>query len=849
MSKKIIKIASIKDMAVFKDFKWDCKKTVKDKEKLEEVLFKDVNIFYGLNASGKTTLSQIFRALEKKSNSDLFEKYENQSPQFSLSLEGGKEINQKQESLEKYQEQGTVRVFNRDFIKENLSFIIDEQNGSIKSFGVILGEEKIKLSEELNNDKKTLETEKQALPKADEDLKGKSKDFNTEKRRIEKALSKEASEIAKDKENLFNHPKAPIKDYNRIAITEDIKTIAQADSDAYRLGDKKKEEYKDTIDSKEKSEITPLSFTLNLSDIAEKAKTLCQKEISTAKEMERLKGNLELENWIREGRLKYRDEETNKCPFCNESVQDSFWEALDKHFNKGYKDLHKELDQLIESIDKRIEVSKTLKAQGIEQDRFYPKFTKPFKQWENEYRDASDSYGKALESIRDKVKQRKKDIFRRLKPEEFESIATDNPTAKLDNCIKNINLLCKESNGLTSKLQEEQLKASEALRLDQVLAFMKNNSIVYVDGEEQDTVIDYKNKKLKDLKKEQIEAKEKKEEIEKNIEKIEKRIENNEKQLQDESKAAEKISTLLKKTNTNLSLEAIKKESSEGTEQDNSQSHRFQVQRNGAEASNLSEGEKNLIAFCYFIAKLEDKATSGKKPIIWIDDPVSSLDANHIFSIHGLIKNKIVKKRNDFLQLFISTHSLVFLRYVQKLESNQQQFLIVKKGNDESTIELMPKYLKDYVTEFVYLFTTIYRCADDNKENKKDDLDAIFYNFGNQTRKFLELYLYYRYPDQEHLEEKMERFFGNSPETDALGRYINDESHRKGLIEYGTYPYPNESKRDFAKYILKTMEKKDPDQLACLVKTVDPNNTERLKELIEGSKSKANDESEQSAAV
>ena len=48
---------------------------------------------------------------------------------------------------------------------------------------------------------------------------------------------------------------------------------------------------------------------------------------------------------------------------------------------------------------------------------------------------------------------------------------------------------------------------------------------------------------------------------------------------------------------------------------------------------------------CYFMAKLEDDETSGSKPIIWIDDPISSLDSNHVFFIYSIINAEIIKKK------------------------------------------------------------------------------------------------------------------------------------------------------------------------------------------------------------
>ncbi|WP_162867182.1 AAA family ATPase, partial [Klebsiella pneumoniae] len=54
-------------------------------------------------------------------------------------------------------------------------------------------------------------------------------------------------------------------------------------------------------------------------------------------------------------------------------------------------------------------------------------------------------------------------------------------------------------------------------------------------------------------------------------------------------------------------------------------------------------GECSLIAFCYFIAKLEEPDSKGKELIIYIDDPISSLDGNHIFFMFSLIESLIAK--------------------------------------------------------------------------------------------------------------------------------------------------------------------------------------------------------------
>ncbi|EGO0810648.1 AAA family ATPase, partial [Campylobacter lari] len=96
----------------------------------------------------------------------------------------------------------------------------------------------------------------------------------------------------------------------------------------------------------------------------------------------------------------------------------------------------------------------------------------------------------------------------------------------------------------------------------------------------------------------------------------------------------------------------------------------FEILRNGKQAKNLSEGECSLVAFCYFVASLEDAKSKDKNPIIWIDDPISSLDNNHIFFIFSVIENEIVEK-DSFKQFFISTHNLDFLKYIKRLKKTK----------------------------------------------------------------------------------------------------------------------------------------------------------------------------------
>lgn len=250
--------------------------------------------------------------------------------------------------------------------------------------------------------------------------------------------------------------------------------------------------------------------------------------------------------------------------------------------------------------------------------------------------------------------------------------------------------------------------------------------------------------------------------------------------------------------------------------------YRFEIHREGRRAYHLSEGERGLIAFCYFIARLDDIDTSGQKPIIWIDDPVSSFDDNHVFFIYSLINTRIAQP-GAFSQLFISTHNLAFLKYLKRLgtgPARDRRYFIVHRTGSTSVIQPMPKHLKEYATEFHYLFHQIYQCA---TANDADDPDAkMYYSLGNNLRKFLEMYLYFRYPDaREGIEGKLQRFFGNDRLAAALTHRVDNEySHLLGLFERGSLPVDVPEMKKIAAFVLEKMKDRDVEQYNSLLESI-----------------------------
>lgn len=799
MSDEIKKIDSIKNMAVFRDFQWSS--SVRDGgNNIAE--FKKINIFYGRNYSGKTTLSRILRALETGSIS---EKYN--SPEFKLTFGGGS--NTKQNSLNNHGQ--VVRVFNEDFVKDNLRFIVDDEK-TINSFA-ILGENNAKLEEEIVKHETELGN--------DEEKSGLLGKLLGAERTLKEARDKhsnKSSELETKLRDKSNKAGTGIKhnktfgdaNYNVSRIKTDITTVT---NDNYSsISDEQISKFQDLLREEPKPEM-PESSSLGLqySAIALKGKELIEKKIQASDPIQELLNDAALATWVRTGRG-YHKEKRNTCAFCGNDLSKDLWEKLDKHFNQQSEDLRKALDNLLGSIEH--EQSRIPNLLKIRSSDFYSNFTTDVDLLAQQLSAQSSSFFESLDSIKEQIEERKKDIFTPLVFKEPESVEE-----ALNAVRDSFEKLRKESNQFTSSLSSDQTQARSALRLHEIYTFV--NDIKY-EGE--CTAIEALNEEIKIAEKAKRTVKEKFDTKQANINELKA-------QLKDESKGADRVNYYLNHFfgHQSLSLKAI-----EENPGDASSGYRFEVTRDDKKAFHLSEGECSLIAFCYFMAKLQDIETKGNQPIIWIDDPISSLDANHIFFVYSLINAEIVtpekyedegelKERDRFKQLFISTHNLDFLKYLKRLPGalakSKSQYFIITRTHKVSDIKLMPRYLKDYVTEFNFLFHQIYKCAHAQIEN--DENHDCYYNFGNNARKFLESFLYFKYPNAVEKDDKLARFFGDDALAASLTDRINNEfSHLAGIFERSMLPIDVPEMKTTADFILRKMKEQDPDQYSALLQSI-----------------------------
>lgn len=791
----------------YKDFKW--------KWADEKYNFNKINIIYGRNYSGKTTLSRIARSFELK---NIHKDFGGSS--FKVSLENG-EITEKDIKNQPL----NIKVYNSDFVKDNLSYLYDD-NGDIKGFASI-GKEQKDTKKQIEIIKNTIgcksneqeQTRALGLYADLEDLQSKKNSLENEKKRNETNLKTIKSIFAKqisDNAIIYNIPK-----YSITHLEKDIKKI---NNDNYNFSENTIEEYEKTLEDKEKENIKISEFDKScFQKLLKDANDTLEKKIITKVEIEK-----DLRDWLEKGiDIHGSHSEGQKCKFCDNflSADRINWLITNiKDDSQGAEDIKNKVNELsnrVKNLEKYLNDFLSINASS-----FYSEYEQKFNALKNNFDNLKASYIKELAKIKDALIKKENDIFN--------PITLDNQIRDFSDDIykvyENINELCKNNNNYTSELSSRKKEIREKLRLNKVLCFINENDYYKLEKEIDDKKAEIQ--KIIGNNEENGQENDKKtiSFVDGEIKKQEALLAKLEEKLSKLDISANRINEYLKSYFGHNALELRIK----NNEQDSSKD--FDIYRNEEPAKNLSEGECSLVAFCYFIATLKAE-NNTLKPIIWIDDPISSLDNNHIFYIFSLIENEIANK-NLFEQLFISTHNLDFLKYLKRLEvknldkENTSYYFIEKNINENgetSEIKELPKYLKKYTTEFNYLFEQIYKFRNFSDEYSEDLKATLVYNFGNNLRKFLEIYLFFKYPNNFNNLNKnqIETFFKDTYQDDEfeenkrviasiINRYQNEYSHLREIPDRGMQPIDIEETKKIASFILDTMKKNDEKQYKAL---------------------------------
>ena len=798
MSKGIRKFSAIKSFGSFRDFAWD--NSVKDNGGTV-CLCEDINVIYGRNYSGKTTLSRIVRAMQQKQMPAHYE-----GAKFTVEFTDRHIVDQ---TLA----QDTplpIRVFNQDFVCDNLRFLLDTRSsdGTISSFAVIgeannrLEEEIKHLEDELGSNATGHETGlRLKFVMAQKDEGAAKKRYDEVVAELDGAKKRFATDKAtgiKYKSNLYGD-----QNYSAKKLDDDLRIVRN--SEYVCVNPKECEQLKSVVAELPKTEVKAfLAPSYRLGELLVRVCELATREVVQGKKIQDLLIDVARENWARAG-LKFHDgSEGCTCLFCGNKIGKARWEDLNAHFADASEKLNSDIELAITDVCKEME------AHGNEfnpnKSYFYSDFHTRIDVLMNRYKSALALYKASLGKLNEALKQRQCSLC-----EVIEFVQPEDATKALEEVFSEYENICKENNSYTKNLSEKQVEAKRKLRLARVYEFDKAYQLQAKEQKAEELNNNYANATavVNDAR---LAVKAKEDEI------AEKRREMN-----DQTRAVNLINNYLSWLGDRTFM--LKPEVVTNGEVETVY---FKVYRGDVLAYNLSEGECSLIAFCYFLATLRDPDLEPAKPIVWIDDPISSLDSNHVYFVYAMIRNMILAEERCE-QLFISTHNLDFLRYLKRMkkwkgrEECPHQWLMIECVNGASSIHKMPTYLKNYITEFAYLFKKILQCA--TATSTDENFAGVLYEFGNAARRFLELYLYFKFPnakeDQnlEHL-NRMKSIFGDKVRSFMVDRVLNEGSHLSGQLERGMLVCDITEAQQVAREILKGVKEEDGRQYKELLKGI-----------------------------
>lgn len=197
----------------------------------------------------------------------------------------------------------------------------------------------------------------------------------------------------------------------------------------------------------------------------------------------------------------------------------------------------------------------------------------------------------------------------------------------------------------------------------------------------------------------------------------------------------------------------------------------------------LSEGEKTVIAFFYFIELVNgsadpDRHVAQNRKIVVIDDPISSLSNTFVYDMAWLIANEIIAGTTAVRQVFVLTHSLFFHHELIKQIKHTgqcQYFRVVKRRY--TTVVPMGK--DDIKNEYDAAWEVI-KDAHANNGTTVGVANAMrcifeqFFTFTSQQGAFKKAL--------QDMENEDRRFV-------PLSRYLDNQSHRndQNLIDFGDH--------------------------------------------------------------
>lgn len=711
---KITRIQRIRDHRIFRNFIWPS----------ELPDFGKFNLIYGWNGSGKTTLSSLLWQLQKKESIA--------EGEIEFLIDGNTVYGSSLTTATLPQ----IRVFNRDTVNR---IVFESPTHELPPI-YVLGEENTDKQRKIEGLKKNLAvaTTEQAA-------------CNRKKESAEAVHEAYCSDQAQAIKNLLTVAGGgPYNNYNKADYKRTADRLVKVASSIKPLTTQDREKYLTTKDGKPLEKIHPLSIQYpDFASITKQVQTILARSVMSSTLLELL-DNPSVATWVNQGLPLHTGENaSNKCRFCNQPLTIDRLKNLQGHFNDEFKQFQRDVDDLIATVLSAKIAITNLKLPS--KSLLYQHISQEYEKQANTLVMQLGMVEMYLDTLHAALMTKKEEPFKPLELLPFLTNKTlpNEPTKTLEKVFQivvagltaisaslgrgayeKINALIASHNRHTDNFRQEVVDARKALEEDEITA----------------ALADYqsKQKAIADADSNLIAAQNGAKNIQQQIEILEQAIRSH-------RKSADELN---KEMAAYLGRDELRFEIRETG---------YAISRNGQSAMHLSEGERTAVAFMYFLKSLKGEDFYLKRGIVVIDDPVSSLDANSLYSAFSFMKARMPKPNLFDGQLFVLTHNFTFFRqvknwfnYVDKLRGGKLdpsklkhvRFYMLKapttNGQRNAQICLLDDLLHEYESEYHYLFRTVYQAASNQTTAPLSD----YYGLPNIGRRLLETVLAFKNPEK-----------------------------------------------------------------------------------------------------
>ncbi len=387
-------------------------------------------------------------------------------------------------------------------------------------------------------------------------------------------------------------------------------------------------------------------------------------------------------DWVRQGYTHFVPNSDGKCPFCHRDLPTTFEDDIRKCFDSQYQENVSEISKFQSTYDRE--------TRGIVQN-LEANLGDPMPGLDAEL----EEYKSKLSLLKSKIDINSGRLAEKVKePSKIVSLEdTDSLLLEIGDIIDIINKKIKANNDVVNAKRTSKTKC-------------KKEAIEYFAFLLKDDIKDY------------IAEKKTQEEAVKKLEDEGRKLKKAIGDLTTEIAALN-----LQVVNTQAAVDGINKILKDSgfqgfhiRECENNKNHYEVIRDTGEVAENLSEGERNFIAFLYFyqIVRGSQSSEEKKDKIVVIDDPVSSMDSTALFLVSAIVREMINVCRNNtewknpkvpgnyIKQIFILTHNVYFHReitYQQVGYYDCTTFYIIRKAGNISKVHICERPKDNAKTE------------------------------------------------------------------------------------------------------------------------------------------------------